>query len=65
LGQNYTLPKTLRKQCWELIDSLAGVQRFKSLPKRLRSGKKEPYMRSIEIRFIAFEMTVPQLFRSV
>jgi hypothetical protein len=28
-------------------------------------GKKEPCLRSVEILAIAFEMTVPQLFRSV
>jgi transcriptional regulator with XRE-family HTH domain len=31
----------------------------------LERGKKEPCLRSIEILAIAFELTVPQLFRSV
>jgi transcriptional regulator with XRE-family HTH domain len=31
----------------------------------LERGKKEPCLRSIEILAIAFEMTIPQLFRSV
>ncbi len=50
---------------WTQIDLAVHTGLGRVFISDLERGKKEPCLRSIEILAIAFEMTVPQLFRSV
>jgi len=53
------------KQGWTQIDLAVHTGLGRVFISDLERGKKEPCLRSIEILAIAFELTVPQLFRGV
>jgi transcriptional regulator with XRE-family HTH domain len=58
--------RALRKERgWTQIDLAVHTGLGRVFLSDLERGKKEPCLRSIEILAIAFEMTIPQLFRSV
>jgi transcriptional regulator with XRE-family HTH domain len=50
---------------WTQIDLAVHTGLGRVFISDLERGKKEPCLRSIEILAIAFDMTVPQLFRAV
>jgi transcriptional regulator with XRE-family HTH domain len=58
--------RALRKERgWTQVDLAVHTGLGRVFISDLERGKKEPCLRSIEILAIAFELTVPQLFRSV
>jgi transcriptional regulator with XRE-family HTH domain len=50
---------------WTQIDLAVHAGLGRVFISDVERGKKEPCLRSVEILAIAFEMTIPQLFRSV
>ena len=50
---------------WTQIDLAVHTGLGRVFISDVERGKKEPCLRSVEILAIAFEMTIPQLFRSV
>lgn len=53
------------KRGWTQIDMAVHTGLGRVFISDLERGKKEPCLRSIEILALAFDMTVPQLFRCV
>ena len=53
------------KRGWTQIDLAVHTGLGRVFISDLERGKKEPCLRSIEILAIAFDMTIPQLFRSL
>lgn len=62
-GKRIRQLRTERK--WTQIDLAVHTGLGRVFISDLERGKKEPCLQSIEILAIAFEMTIPQLFRSV
>ena len=62
-GKRIRRLRTERK--WTQIDLAVHTGLGRVFISDLERGKKEPCLRSIEILAIAFDLTVPQLFRSV
>jgi transcriptional regulator with XRE-family HTH domain len=50
---------------WTQIDLAVHTGLGRVFISDVERGKKEPCLRSVEILAIAFEMTIPQLFRGV
>jgi transcriptional regulator with XRE-family HTH domain len=58
--------RALRKERgWTQIDLAVHTGVGRVFISDVERGKKEPCLRTIEILAIAFEMTIPQLFRNV
>jgi len=57
--------KLRKERGWTQIDLAVHSGLGRIFISDLERGKKEPCLRSIEILAIAFDLTVPQLFRSV
>jgi transcriptional regulator with XRE-family HTH domain len=62
-GKRMRLLRT--KGGWTQIDLAVHTGLGRVFISDLERGKKEPCLRSIEILAMAFDMTVPQLFRSI